>query len=190
MCCSVFLIYENQAKGLKSLLNKCIRQKIYVFTIFNSILVLDSLVQEKLEILRPLRVSTDGQLLCLYKDKAYPLVLDKNGESCILLDGAVFDPKNTSAPSQLPIRSDLRYVEPPLEFKISDDVQWRIERNQFGVYIFLSASDEVIEKLVSIMVENNNLNILSWGENINTTLADGFNWYIKLSPGLSIENVR
>ena len=40
------------------------------------------------------------------------------------------------------------------------------------------------------MVENNNLNILSWGENINTTLADGFNWYIKLSPGLSIENVR
>ena len=89
-------------------------------------------------ILRPLRVSTDGQLLCLYKDKAYPLVLDKNGESCILLDGAVFDPKNTSAPSQLPIRSDLRYVEPPLEFKISDDVQWRMKETNLALYIFVS----------------------------------------------------
>ena len=105
--------------------------------------------------------------------------LDKNGEICILLDGAVFQPKNTSAPSELPIRFDLRYIEPPLEFKISDDVQWRIERNQFGVIYFLSASDETIEKLVSTMIEKNNLNILSWGENVNPTLCEGFNWYIK-----------
>ena len=167
--------------------------KIITFSQYSiDILVLDSLpaYKKKLELLRPLRVSSDGQLLCLYKNKAYPLVLDKNGETCILLDGAVFDPRKTSAPSKLPITFDLRYIEPPLEFKISDEVQWRIERNQFGVYIFLSASDEVIEKLVSIMIEKNNLNILSWGENINTTLAEGFNWYIKLSSGLSIENVR
>ena len=54
----------------------------------------------------------------------------------------------------------------------------------------MSASDETIEKLVSTMIEKNKLNILSWGENIDTTLAEGFNWYIKLSPGLSKENVR
>ena len=78
------------------------------------ILVLDSIpaYKKELELLRPLRISSDGQLLCLYKDQAYPL-LDKNGEICILLDGAVFQPKNTSAPSELPIRFDLRYIEPP-----------------------------------------------------------------------------
>ena len=102
------------------------------------ILVLDSLpaYKKKPELLRPLRVSSDGQLLCLYKDKAFPLVLDENGELCILLDGAVFDPKNTSAPSELPIATNLRYIEPPLEFKISNNVQWRIDRNQFGIYVF------------------------------------------------------
>lgn len=142
------------------------------------------------ELLRPLRLLPDGQVGVLYKEKVYPLYLDSNSKTTVLLSGAVYETKNTTLPGSLPITTELRFIEIPLRFKFADELNWNIERNQFGVYIYVSANDEIVEYLVSLLVEQNKFNVLSWGENINPAWANEFSWNIRLSSGISIDTVR
>ncbi len=90
--------------------------------------------------------------------------------------------QNTIRPAAIPLTTELRFIEAPLKFKFSTDFHWNIERSQFGVYIYISASDEIVEHLVSILIERKKFNILSWGENIDPAWKNEFSWSVRLSP--------
>ena len=156
------------------------------------ILVVDKLpiYAQKRAILRPLRVSSTGDLCVLFENDAYPLFLNATRDLCILLSGAKFRTKDTQIPPEFPIQTNLRFIEPPLDYEFSNELKWSLNRNQFGVYIYLSAPDELVELLVSFLIEEKKLNILSWGENYDTEKNQEFDWRIKLSAGLSIDTVK
>ena len=156
------------------------------------ILVVDKLpiYAQKRAILRPVRVSNTGDLCVLFQNDAYPLFLNANRDLCILLTGAKFRTKNTQIPPEFPIKTNLRFIEPPLDYELSNELKWSLNRNQFGVYIYLSAPDELVELFVSFLIDEKKLNILSWGENYDTEKNREFDWRIKLSAGLSIDTVK
>lgn len=167
-------------------------QKITFAEYSIDILVLKNLpaYSKRRELLRPLRILPDGQVGVLYQEKVYPLYLDSESNFSVLLSGAVFEAKNTNLPLSLPVSTELRFIEAPLRFKFASKLNWNIERNQFGVYIYISATDEIVEHLVAILVERNKFNVLSWGENIDPLWRHEFSWSIRLSAGLSIDSVR
>ena len=132
-------------------------QKITFAEYSIDILVLKNLpaYSKRRELLRPLRILPDGQVGVLYQEKVYPLYLDSESNFSVLLSGAVFEAKNTNLPLSLPVSTELRFIEAPLRFKFASKLNWNIERNQFGVYIYISATDEIVEHLVAILVERN-----------------------------------
>jgi len=149
--------------------------------------VVDSLpvYAQSLTLLRPLRLSVDHRIGVVYKDRVYPLVLNKDSLFTFILSGASYSIKDTR-PIQLPVSYELQYFETPLKH-ISNDLSWNIERNQFGVYVYLSASDSAVESFVSILIEKYKLRVINWGA------ADDqseFLWRVKLSSGLSVATVR
>ena len=150
-------------------------------------LVVDSLpiYAPSKEILKPIRIDPDGQPSVILENRLYPLCLTSDDRLCVNLNGHSFDKASGVMPS-LPVRAELEYLEPPLEASESDELGWRVERDQFGVYIYINANDAIVETLVSHLINERRLNVLAWGESSNKN----FEWYVRLSPGLSIETVK
>ena len=136
-------------------------------------------------ILRPLRLTINQDIGVVYKGRVYPLVLNKDSMFAITLAGVSF-PADETRQVQLPVVKELLYIETPVKH-LSDDLSWDIKRNQFGVYVYLAANDDAVEKFVSILIEKYKLRVINWGVN-NDQIE--FSWRIKLSSGLSISTVR
>ena len=140
---------------------------------------------KELAYLRPLRLTKDNLLTVIYKQKAYPVVLNKESFLTCILDGSSYSPSDTK-PIGIPCVKNIDYYEIPNEY-ISENVSWSIDRNQFGVYIYISAHDDAVENLVTSLIEKYKLRIINWG---SADSEQNYQWRIKLSSGLSIDTVR
>jgi len=136
-------------------------------------------------LLRPLRLTTEQSIGVVYKERVYPLGLNKDSRFAITLNGVSHAIKNTQL-VQLPILKELQYIETPIKH-ISDELSWNIKRSQFGVYVYLTASDDAVERFVTILIEKYNLRVINWG--VSSDLTE-FLWRVKLSSGLSTSTVR
>jgi len=134
--------------------------------------------------LRPLRVANDGRVCIIYADKVWPLFLDSKGDLTILINSASY-PLSAAQFPIIPLDAVVPYFEMPLEYKHDEKLAWKIERNQFGLFVYLNATDVVVEKAVTYLIEKMHYNIASWGEAADSD----FGWSIRLSAGLSVDNV-
>ena len=141
-------------------------------------------------VLRPLRATFDEQIGVIFNNKVYPLFLDCDSELSILLSGAVYELKNTKTLKHIPQKLDLFYIEEPVQRSISADLKWLVERNLFGIYIYITAPDEILEEVVTFLSQEMKLNIISWGETLDPLWADQYSWSIRLSSGLSIDTLK
>jgi hypothetical protein len=135
--------------------------------------------------LRPLRVVDDGRICVIYGERAWPLYLDSKGELVILIDSASYPLVATQFPI-VPLDAAVPYFEMPLDYMHDEKLSWKIERNQFGVFVYLNAEDALIEKVVTYLIEYKHYNVVSWGE----AAGSDFAWSIRLSEGLSVDNVN
>ena len=108
----------------------------------------------------------------------------------ILLSGAVFETKKVNIPKVLPRKIRLNYIEEPKYRSLGDNLHWCVERNLFGVYVYITAPDEILEQVVTFFSQDMKLNIISWGETLDPLWKDKYLWSIRLSSGLSIDNIR
>lgn len=136
-------------------------------------------------LLKPIRTTRDGILGVPYDDRLYPLFLDAKADFCILKEGASYSLKDAKIPS-IPLSAKLSFAVLPLELELDSEFSWKVERDEFGVFVFLTAADTLVELLITYLVENNGLRILSWGESHES----GHDWFIRLSAGLSIDTVQ
>lgn len=141
-------------------------------------------------ILRPIRETPDGHVGVIYNNHVYPLFCDCDGELSILATGATFDIKNTTTPKSLPMKVDLIFLEEPSRKSIGKHIEWSVARNFFGVYVYVSAPDEIVEKIVLFLSEQIKLNVISWGETLDPRWSEKFEWSIRLSAGLSIDTIK
>jgi len=146
--------------------------------------------EKRLAVLRPIRATFDEQIGVIFNNKVYPLFLDCDGELSILLSGAVYELKNTKILKHIPQNVDLFYIEEPVQRSISTELHWRVERNLFGIYIYITAPDEILEDLVTFLSHEMKLNIISWGETLDPLWAKNYNWSIRLSSGLSVDTIK
>jgi len=136
-------------------------------------------------LLKPIRVTRDGNVAVPFEERLYPLFLDSKSDFCILLTGASYGLKEARIPD-IPLSAEIQFAVTPLELKLDDNFSWKVERDEFGVFVYLSASDLLVEQLVTHLVEKNGLRILSWGESFRPE----HEWSIQLSAGLSIDTVQ
>ena len=135
--------------------------------------------------LRPVRVGPNQAACVLFNGRAWPLCVEASGALAIFTGGISFKGEDVRPP-KLPLSLDLQFIEMPFSHALDPELGWKIERNQFGVYVFLNAPDDTVERVVQFLAEEKKYNVISWGD----TVSADFAWHIRLSPGVSSDNVR
>lgn len=146
--------------------------------------------EKRKAILRPIRETPDGHVGVIYNNSVYPLFFDCDGELSILVTGATFDIKYTTSPKSFPVIAGLHFLEDPSQKSIGKDIEWSLSRNIFGVYIYITAPDEIVQQIVLFLSEEMKLNVISWGETLDANWTEKFDWSIRLSAGLSIDTIK
>lgn len=139
----------------------------------------------KTALLRPIRIGPDQMPCALFNGRAWPLCVEASGSLAIFTGGISLKGEDVRLP-ELPLIVELKFIEMPFTHALDPELGWKIERNQFGVYVFLNARDDTVERIVQFLAEEKKYNVISWGD---TVTAD-FAWHIRLSPGVSADNVR
>ena len=146
--------------------------------------------EKRKAILRPIRQTPDGHVGVIFNNLVYPLFFDCDGELSILITGATFDIKFTTLPKSFPVKAELKFLEEPSQKSVGSDIEWALSRNIFGVYIYVTAPDEIVEQIVLFLTDQMKLNVISWGETLDPNWANKFDWSIRLSAGLSIDTIK
>lgn len=136
-------------------------------------------------LLKPIRVTKDGAAVVPLGDRVYPLRLDSRSEFCVLRNGASYEARVGLIP-EIPFSTAVQFAEMPMELKFGENFSWKLERDEFGVFVYVSGSDLLVEQLVSHLVERNGLKIISWGD----SSRPDYDWSIHFSAGLSIQTIQ
>ena len=117
--------------------------------------------------LRPIRIAPDCKPCALLDGRAWPLCVDASGALAVFTGGPSFKEDDVSLP-RLPLAVDLPFIEMPFEHTLDPQLGWKIERNQFGVYVFLNARDETVERVVQFLSIDKKYNVISWGYTVSS----------------------
>lgn len=154
-------------------------------TINCSIVEHDPKLVSRSSLLKPIRVTKDGSVVVPLGDRVYPLRLDARSEFCVLLNGASYEARVGLIP-EIPYSTAIQFAEMPLELKFAENFSWKLERDEFGVFVYVSGSDLLVEQLVSQLVDRNGLKIISWGD----SSRPDYDWSIHFSAGLSVQTIQ
>ena len=140
---------------------------------------------------RPLRQFLDGSLCVIYQGKAYGLYASDNEELVFFLNSTGVD-LDQVATVQSGAVFEVEYAWDPAQQKLDDlESEWLIDTTQFSINILLKAPETLIQELINQLIKKYRLNILSWDSiNEGPWATRGFDWIIKISPGLRVERTK
>jgi hypothetical protein len=139
---------------------------------------------------RPIRIAPDGCVGIFHKGRVYPLLLDEYDNFIALKNLHSYDQKQCHYINLNDIYS-IPYAWPPKERSLrSLNCAWKIGINQFGIYIYIKAEDDIVEQLALDLINKRRYRVVSWGEiDQISDVFEYYDWYIKLSSGLSFTHV-
>ena len=135
---------------------------------------------------RPLRTTPIRSLGIIYNQRVYPLSVDAEGHETILTNQESFETTSCQIPKKGDVY-ELPFATKPKNAAI-DIEDWRIELNNFGMYVFVKAQDTVIEQLVTLILVETTLRVLSWGA-VDSTTTEFSEWKIAFPVGLNVNAV-